>query len=227
MRLLKYTSNILIFDVNETLLDLSPLKPHFQLTFGDANVMKHWFLTLLHSSLTVTLADDYKDFGKLAGAALDVVAKIRNVSLTDEDRKTILETIKKLPPHADVPESLERLHSNGFRLFTLTNSPPETLRAQMENSGLLEYFEDTFSVEDVRKFKPAIATYQSVAKKLGVEPSEMRMIAAHDWDIAGATNAGCQTAYIAREGKVYNALYKKPDISGKDLNEVAEKILNQ
>ena len=147
--------------------------------------------------------------------------------LTAEDRETILETIKKLPPHAEVPESLEQLRSNGFRLFTLTNSPPETLQAQMENSGLLEFFEDIFSVDETLKFKPANETYQSVAKKLGVETSEMRMIAAHDWDIAGAINAGFQTAYIAREGKVYNALYKKPHISGKDLNEVADKILNQ
>ncbi len=219
-------SKILIFDVNETLLDLSPLKPHFERVFGDANVMKQWFLTLLHSSLTVTLAEDYEDFGTLAGAALDVVAKIRKVPLDENDREKILETIKKLPPHKEVAESLERLRSDGFRLFTLTNSPPETLRAQMENSGLIEYFEDIFSVDETRKFKPAVETYQFVANQLGIETNEMRMIAAHDWDIAGAINAGCKTAYIAREGKVYNELYKKPDISGKDLREVADKILN-
>ncbi len=219
-------SKILIFDVNETLLDLSPLKPHFERAFGDAEVMKQWFLTMLHSSLTVTLADDYKDFSSLAGAALDVVSEQKKVALKDEDREKILDTIKKLPPHKEVPESLEKLRSNGFRLFALTNSPPKTLQAQMENSGLKEYFEDTFSVDDTRKFKPAIETYQFVAKKLGVETSEMRMIAAHDWDMAGAINAGCKTAYIAREGKIYNALYKKPDISGKDLSEVADKILN-
>lgn len=206
---------------------MSSLKPHFQRVFGDENVMKNWFLTLLHSSLTVTLAEDYKDFSKLSGAALDVVAEIRKVSLAGEDREKILETIKNLPPHKEVAESLERLRSNNFRLFTLTNSPPETLKAQMEFSGLSEFFEDTFSVDETQKFKPAVETYQTAAKKLGVKTSEMRMIAAHDWDIAGAINAGCQTAYIAREGKVYNALYKKPDISGKDLSEVADQILNQ
>lgn len=219
-------SEILVFDVNETLLDLSPLKPHFERVFGDENVMKYWFLTLLHSSLTVTLTKNYKDFGTLAGAAFDVVAEIRKVSPDENEREKILETIKKLPPHKEVAESLERLRSDGFRLFTLTNSPPETLRAQMENSGLIEYFEDIFSVDETRKFKPAVETYQFVANKLGIETKEMRMIAAHDWDIAGAINAGCQTAYIAREGKVYNELYKKPDISGKDLREVADKILN-
>lgn len=220
-------SKILIFDVNETLLDLNPLKPHFQRVFDDADVMKNWFLTLLHSSLTVTLSDDYKDFGKLAGAALDVVAGLRHVSLKDKDRETILETIKKLPPHEEVPESLERLRSNGFRLFTLTNSPPKTLQSQMENSGLLNYFEDIFSIDETKKFKPAIETYQFVAEKLGVETSKMRMIAAHDWDIAGAINSGCQTGYIAREGKAYNSLYKKPDISGKDLSDVANKIIEK
>lgn len=218
-------SKILIFDVNETLLDLSPLKPHFKRVFDDATVIKQWFLTLLHSSLTVTLADDYKDFGALAGAALDVVSGQKKVLLTAKDRETILETMKKLPPHAEVPASLERLRSNGFRLFTLTNSPPKTLHAQLENAGLREFFEDAFSIDDTRKFKPAAETYQFAAKKLGVETNQMRLIAAHDWDIAGATNAGCKTAYIAREGKVYNALYKKPDVSGKDLSEVADKII--
>lgn len=220
-------SKILMFDVNETLLDLSPLKLHFQRTFGDGNVMKHWFLTLLHSSLTVTLTDEYKDFSTLAGESLDVVSKIRKVSLTDEDREEILKTIKELPPHREVAESLERLRAEGFRLFTLTNSPPETLRAQMENSGLIDYFEDIFSIDETRRYKPAVETYQFAAKKLGVETNEMRMIAAHDWDIAGAINAGCLSAYIAREGKVYNTLYKKPDILGKDLSEIADKILNQ
>lgn len=220
-------SKILLFDVNETLLDLSPLKSHFKRIFNDADAMKQWFLTLLHSSLTVTLADNYSDFGSLAGAALDIVSQEKEVSLVDEDRKTILETIKKLPPHKEVSESLERLKSNGFRLFTLTNSPPKTLQAQMENSGLRKYFEDIFSIDDTKKFKPAIETYQMTAKKLGVETNEMMMIAAHDWDIAGAINAGYQTAFIAREGKFYNSLYKKPDISGKDLSKIVDKILNK
>lgn len=219
-------SEILIFDVNETLLDLSPLEVHFKRVFEDEAAMKHWFLTLLHTSLVVTLTDDYKDFGSLAGAALEVVAKQEKVSLTAEDRQIILETIKKLPPHSEVPASLVRLRSAGFRLFTLTNSPPQTLQAQMENSGLREYFEDIFSIDDTKKFKPAIETYRWVAKKLAVETNRMLMIAAHDWDIAGAINAGCRTAYLSRPGKVYNPLYKKPDISGENLSEVADKILS-
>ena len=218
-------SDILIFDVNETLLDLSPLKPHFARVFGDEKAMKNWFSTMLHSSLVVTLADAYEDFSKLAGASLDVVAGEMKITLKEDDRQEILETIKRLPPHEEVPASLEKLRSGGFRLFTLTNSPPKTLRAQMENSGLDKYFEDLFSIDETRKFKPAPQTYQMTAKKLGVKTEQLRMIAAHDWDILGALNAGCQTAYIARAGKVYNPLYAKPGVSGKDLSEVAEQLI--
>lgn len=220
-------NKILVFDVNETLLDLSPLSPHFKRVFGDDAAMKQWFLMLLHSSLTVTLSNNYSDFSTLAGAALDSISEQKKISLKDKDRSAILDTIKNLPPHKEVPESLDRLRSNGFRLFTLTNSPPKTLQAQMKNSDLIEYFEDIFSVDETKKFKPAVETYESVAAKLGTKTNQIMMIAAHDWDIAGAVNAGCQTAYIAREGKTYNKTYKKPDISGEDLKEIADRLLEK
>ncbi len=220
-------TKILLFDVNETLLDLNPMKPHFERVFGAADVSKQWFATLLHSSLTVTLADDYHDFSALAGSALDALAEQQQVSLAAADRDAILDTMKNLPPHAEVPASLERLRSKGFRLFTLTNSPTQTLAAQMKNSGLREFFEDFFSVESVRKFKPAIEPYQFAAEKLSVKTAETTMIAAHDWDIAGALNAGCQTAYIARKGKTYNSLYRKPHISGDDLSAIADQLIGE
>lgn len=220
-------SKILLFDVNETLLDLSPLRPHFERIFNDRQAMGEWFLTLLHSSLTATLAAAYEDFARLAGSALDVVAEKREVRLGEQDRRRILETIGQLPPHKEVPESLGRLRAAGFRLFTLTNSPPATLQKQMENSGLKEYFEETFSVDAVRKFKPAPETYRWAADEIGAETSELLLIAAHDWDIAGAANAGCRTAYVARPGKVYNPLYRPADLTGSDLREIARRIIEE
>lgn len=220
-------AKILLFDVNETLLDLDPLRPHFERIFGDPQAMSEWFLTLLHSSLTATLAGAYEDFARLAGSALDVVAEKRGVRLEENDRRRLLGTIKRLPPHREVPESLGRLRDAGCRLFTLTNSPPDTLRAQMENSGLKEYFEETFSVDAVRKFKPAPETYRWAADEIGAEIGELLLIAAHDWDIAGAANAGCRTAYVARPGKVYNPLYRPADLTGADLREVADRIIGE
>ncbi len=95
----------------------------------------------------------------------------------------------------------------------------------MTNAGLIDHFEQVLSVEDVRRFKPAVETYRMAATKLGVEISNIRLVAAHDWDIAGALRAGCAAAFIARPGMVLGPLAERPDIIGKDLHEVIERIL--
>lgn len=37
---------MIVFDVNETLLDIEILNPFFERTFGDARVMRQWFSEL-------------------------------------------------------------------------------------------------------------------------------------------------------------------------------------
>jgi 2-haloacid dehalogenase len=218
-------SKVILFDVNETLLDLSPLQPHFLRIFGEPVVMQQWFALLLHSSLVTTLTNAYSDFGTLAGAALDIVASQKDVSLSDRDRNEILSAMKNIPPHPEVPDSLQRLKSAGLRLATLTNSPREILFAQMTNSELSDYFEQLISVDEVRLFKPARETYRMAANKLGVETGQIRLVAAHDWDVFGALRAGCHGAFLARQGRIYHPLYERPDVMGPDLEEVADLIL--
>ena len=117
-------SRVIVFDVNETLLDLRALEPHFQRIFGDGAVMKDWFGQVLRSSLVATITGHYQDFGALGGEALAMTAARRGVTLTDEDRAAIGAGMRSLPPHAEVPGGLQRLHDAGLRMVTLTNSPP-------------------------------------------------------------------------------------------------------
>ena len=216
---------LIVFDVNETLLDLKALDPHFERVFGSASVRTSWFATVLRNSLVSTVTGLYADFGKIAGASLTMTAEQHNVDLSDEDRNTILGTIRSLPAHPDVVPSLDKLKAAGFRLFTLTNSPPSVVEAQLKNSNLTGYFEASYSVDAVKTFKPAAEVYQMAARELGVPAGQIRLVAAHDWDVVGALNAGCTAAFIARPGKVLNPLLPKPDIIGKDLVDVAEKII--
>lgn len=218
-------ARVIVFDVNETLLDLKALDPHFQRIFGDANVRQHWFQQVLQTSLVVTVTDSYVDFGQVAAAALAMTAARQGVTLSEDDRKSILGTIRTLPPHPDVIESLELLQSAGLRLATLTNSPPHVVEAQLQNAGLSAFFEQSLSVDSVRRFKPAAEVYQMAAAKLGVAPGTIRLVAAHDWDVAGAMHAGCAAAFIARPGMVLSPLMDTPDIIGADLREVTERIL--
>ena len=165
----------IVFDVNETLLDLNVLSPEFERLFGTPEVAKTWFAQLLQSALVATVTNTYRDFSDLAAAALDTVAQEKKVFLSAADKDGVLKTMRELPAHEDVRPSLERLRAAGFRLATLTNSPYRTLHHQLENAGLSDLFDVKLSVDEVKLFKPHRAVYEMAAGRLGVEVGAMRM----------------------------------------------------
>lgn len=218
-------SKVLAFDVNQTLLDLNALRPHFVHVFGDGKALDEWFSLLLQYSLVVTVADAYTDFGTVGRAVLEMLASNKRVKIPPEDATRILQGVLTLPPHPDVPESLEKLKAAGFRMVTLTNSSPSAVKAQLQHAGLTNYFEENITVEIVRRFKPDLQVYRSAAAHLGVRPAELRLIAAHAWDVFGAMKAGCQAAFVARNGISLFPLGTKPDIIGSDMRAVTAAIL--
>ena len=217
-------AKVLVFDVNETLLDMAVLRGPFTRAFGEAPPVGEWFARLLHGSLVATVTNSYEDFATIGGRALDAVATRRGVDLDAEDRTAILATMLELPPHPEVPAALSRLRSAGFRLASLTNSSRDAARAQLEHARILEEFDHVLSVEDVRRYKPAPEPYRMAAERLSVLPPEVRMVAAHDWDVWGAMRAGCAAAYVARTDVPF-VLGAPPELVGTDLSEVADAII--
>ena len=124
-------ARVLVFDVNETLLDLRALREPFGRAFGDASPLGEWFARLLHGSLVATLTDAYEDFGTMGRRALDALAVRRGVALEEKDRDAILGTMRRLPAHPEVPEALARLRSAGVPLAALTNSSAPVALAQL------------------------------------------------------------------------------------------------
>ena len=219
-------ARVCVFDVNETLLDLGALDPHFERAFGDAGVRRAWFLQLLQSALVATVTGVYSDFGTIGAAALEITAEREGVDLSDEDKQKILGGMRELPPHPEVAESLERLRDAGLMLATLTNSTLQVAEAQMNSSGLRHYFEQILSADEVKRLKPAPEPYRMAAQSLGVEAERVRLVAAHAWDVAGALRSGCAAAFVARPGMVLDPLVERPDVVGADLREVADRILD-
>ena len=218
---------ICVFDVNETLLDLRALDPYFARVFGNAALRPAWFTQMLQTSLVATITDAYTDFGTNGVAALDMLAERQQVTLTAADRQELREGMQHLPPHPDVVAGLEQLRSAGFRLTTLTNSTAQVAEAQLANAGLTSYFERIFSADSVHRLKPAPEPYRMVAQQMGVEISNIRLIAAHAWDIAGALRAGCVAAFVARPGAVLDPLVPKPDIVGPDPHSIVTQIIER
>ena len=213
---------VLLFDVNETLLTLEPLKQKVGDLLQDPLAATLWFTTMLQYSLVMTVSGQYAGFADIGAATLQMLARNSDIALDPAEAKKILAGMRTLPAHGDVAPALERLKQKGVRMVTLTNSPLAGARAQMEHAGLDGFFERQLSVETVGKFKPHWSVYEWAAREMGVQPAECMLVAAHGWDVAGAKWAGLQTAFIAREGQQKFPLARAPDIDVSDLGALAD-----
>ena len=215
----------IVFDVNETLLDLRALDAPFSVAFGTTEARHEWFGQVLQSALMTTVLGTYADFGTIGRAALTMTAARYDRTLSEDEQTEILSTVRRLPPHPDVPEGLARLRDAGCTLVALSNGPPETLHAQLSHAELAPFFAHILSADQVQRLKPAPAPYHLAADTLGVEPAQMWFVAAHAWDIAGAMQVGCPAAFIARPGKVLDPLVPAPRIVAPDLSAAADRLL--
>ena len=218
---------VIVFDSNETLLDLAALDPEFKRIFGRAEVRRQWFKQLLELFLTATIVDEYRSFERLADSALEMVADWSRVELGKDDKARVHAAMLELPPHPDVTGALERLRGAGFRLAVLTNSTKKSATAQMKHAHLDQYFDEILSADDVKRYKPAAEAYEHAANKLDVKPKEIRLVAAHAWDISGALAAECKAAFVQRAEKALDPDGAQPDVRGTTLGEVAESIIRE
>lgn len=217
----KTTKPVLLFDVNETLLDMTPLKNAINTLLEEPMAFKIWFGMVLHHSLVDNCTNQYHDFSTIAVAMLKMTATSLNKTVTDDETKKTLSVIRHLKAYPDVLNGLQLLKENGFRLATLTNSPENALKEQLINSNLTDIFELALSIDTIKKYKPDPKTYKWAATQLDQEPQNIIMIAAHGWDLAGAINAGLQTGFVAREGQSIYSLCDNPNYEAKDIYEMA------
>jgi 2-haloacid dehalogenase len=219
--------NIILFDINETVLNLSILKPKFKVIFGDESVMATWFSMLLHSSTVCIMTDVKTDFATLAGTMLYSIAARMNIKLTETMRDDILSGFASLPPHNDIKPALAQLKSTGFRTVAFSNSSLNLISTQMINSGLIDYFDDIISVEETGSFKPDPNVYKFAAKQLNQPLESLRLVATHDWDTHGALSVGMRAAYINRSGAIYHPLYRQPDIYATTMGDIVNQIIEK
>lgn len=216
---------ILVFDVNETLLNIQALEPLFAQLLGTGTLLKQWFANMLLYSQTATLAGVWVDFSAIARLSLEMTTRVHGVELSADAVRTIAEAMKSTPAHPEVPHEIVRLSERGFRLVALTNSAQPVVEAQLRNAGLYDLFERVLSVDSVRKFKPHPAVYEYAAKAMKVAPGDLTMIAAHAWDLVGANAVGLEIAFIERTPGSWFGLQERPRIFGPTLAEVAAQLI--
>ena len=113
---------LIVFDVNETLLDLQTMEPTFQRIFGEKCAMRLWFDNLILYSSALTVAGCYVPFTDIGSAVMKMLAETRGIKIDEKDKEELTEKFSTMPPHPEVPAALRKLRNAGFRIFTLTDN---------------------------------------------------------------------------------------------------------
>ncbi len=218
-------ANVIAFDVNETLLDLGALDEPFEEVLGDAAMRQQWFALMLQVSFVGGLTGGYVDFSAAQHAAFRMLAERLGVEVTEDDAAAMVARMSALPPHPEVAGALRTLRDTSLTVVALTNSVASVAEAQLAHAGIRDSFDAVVSADSVAHLKPASQPYAAVADAYGVELGDVRLVAAHWWDVAGAMRAGCRAAFVARPSMVLSPAWPRPDIVEPDLTGVVRRIV--
>ncbi|MGW0229907.1 haloacid dehalogenase type II [Actinopolymorpha singaporensis] len=221
---------VVVFDVNETLTDLSPLRDRLESVGAPRHLLDSWFAATLRDGFALTSVGEYADFAAVAKSALRTALAGSGAGFADEAKReeAVAEVISGFPAldvHPDVPAGLRRLREAGVRLVTLTNGAAEMTRGSFERAGVLDLFERRLSVSEPRRWKPAPEPYLWAVGECGVPADRAALVAVHPWDTDGAARAGLTTAWIDRSGRPFPDIFRAPDVTGPDLPAVVESLL--
>jgi 2-haloacid dehalogenase len=218
-------TKVVAFDVNETLLDLRALDASFKEVLGSAALRGQWFAQMLQLSFVGGLSGEYVDFSTAQHAALLMLAERNGLGLTHAQATEMVNEMSSLPPHPEVAGALALLRETKLKVVALTNSVQPVAEEQLTNAGIRHHFDDVMSADALKRLKPAPEPYEAVAGAFGVDTADVRLVAAHSWDVSGAMAAGCKAAFVARPGMVLSPIGRQPDIVGADIAEVVQQIL--
>jgi 2-haloacid dehalogenase len=149
---------VLVFDVNETLIDFESLNPLFERMFGEKRVLREWLGHLVMDSMT--LSGLYNDYYSLGMGLLRMVGDIHGAKVNDNDLEQLRTGMMTMPAHPEAAEGLKRLKSAGYRLVSLTNSPPNpTGKTPLEDAGLGDLIDKQYSIHSALAYKPIARVY--------------------------------------------------------------------
>lgn len=203
---------VVVFDVNETVSDMAPLRRRFTDVGAQEGTAQLWFSHLLRDGFALTAAGGFEHFAALADGALRAV--LADVDLTrgmDDAVTYILDGFADLQVHPDVPSGVRRLAGAGFRLVTLSNGSADVAERLFARAGIRDRFERLMSVDAPGIWKPAAGAYEYAARTCEVPIESMLLVAVHPWDIDGAARAGMRTAWVNRAGGPYPRHFAAPE----------------
>jgi 2-haloacid dehalogenase len=215
--------SVIVFDVNETLSDMSPIAERFETLGAPRHLAKLWFAQLLRDGFALTATGENVGFAEIGAEMMREVLQDIPLDRGIEDAVGyVMKGIGQLDVHPDVPGGIRALNSAGFRLVTLSNGAAQVAETLFTRAGISDDFERLLSVEEAAAWKPERSAYEHAARQCGVSAEEMMLVAVHPWDIHGAARAGLSTAWINRGDGRWPSYFAAPDVTAGSVEELAE-----
>jgi 2-haloacid dehalogenase len=217
------TSPVLVFDVNETLSDMSPLAARFVDVGASASTAQLWFSWVLRDGFALTVAGESKPFATVGEELLRVLLPTAVLNRPVEEAvEHVMAGMHCLDLHPDVAPAIRELAEDGHRMVTLSNGSTSIAEELLATASLVELFERLLSVEAVGVWKPAAEAYRYAARVCEVDPADMMLVAVHPWDVDGAARAGLSTVWLDRSESHYPATFTPPTHTVASLEELSD-----
>lgn len=185
-------------------------------------VSRLWADEQLRYSFEVTMMDRYETWWSLAERALTYALEYYGYDVSAEERERILEGYQHLEPYEDWAP-FERL-SGEYDLYVLSDGNPEMLETLAANTGFDEYLAGVVSAHEVGAYKPRAEVYERMGEYVEGGVSDCTMVATHHFDVAGATNAGMDAAFVNRFGEPTRRLGVEPDHVVESYADLADEL---
>lgn len=222
---MKSRPHVIAFDVVETLFSLEPMRARFRGLGLPEDALDLWFARLLRNAFALDASGTFKPFGDIAHSTLDVMLAEHHLTADAEAIKHVFAGFTELPAHPDVAPAFQIIHEAGIRIIALTNGNADNTRTLLQRAGLIGIVERIISIDEIRRWKPAREVYLHAVKAMNVKSEQMALVAAHAWDVHGASQAGLVTGWVSRLEKQYFPGMNPPDASGDTLVEVSRQLL--
>ena len=214
----------IIFDAYGTLFDVNSAAEKCKDKIGDKweSFANFWRTTQLEYTWLRSLMKRHKDFWQITEDSLD--KSMKAFSIDPSMKNELMNLYKVLSPFKEVPETLKKLKGKNFKLAILSNGTPSLLDELVKSNNLDKLFDDIFSIEEVRIYKPDSRVYDLPIKKYKIKNSEVMFLSANTWDVSGGGNYGYQSIWVNRNNNIFDNLDFKPKYQITDLNKLTQLI---
>ena len=212
----------IIFDAYGTLFDVNSAAEKCRSKIGDKweSFANYWRKTQLEYTWLRSLMGRHKDFWQITEDSLDKSMQAFNINKAMKNE--LLDLYKILSPYPEVKETLEKLKEKRYKLAILSNGTPALLNELVKSNGLQNLFDDIFSVEEVKIYKPSSKVYDMPVKKYNIKNEEVAFLSANTWDVSGGGNYGFTSIWVNRNKNIFDNLDYKPKNEIRGLNQLID-----